>query len=201
VLPPRQKGCQSAPFWILHPSAYSSRINTESLQSYGAKTEIWTPMHTWPTRHPQLACTAHIAFISLVFHRLSHAGTILKVWSETLLHWLDLPRGLHPSVCAPDFWTCPQTPFYPICSKRVAIDWAWSEDSKDVFKVPWKWSRKENPLKKTERGPPLPLSSPIRPIEFGLVGPNIGLISFLTWFNKDWVNSYTWLLGVVQWTG
>ena len=27
-----------------------------------------------------------------------------------LLHWLDSPRGLHPSACASDFWTCPQTP-------------------------------------------------------------------------------------------
>ena len=44
--PPRQKGYQSAPFSNRHPSAYSSRPETEVLQSYGAKTEIRMPMHT-----------------------------------------------------------------------------------------------------------------------------------------------------------
>ena len=29
-----------------------------------------------------------------------------------LLHWLDSTRGLHPSACASDFWTCPQTPSF-----------------------------------------------------------------------------------------
>ena len=70
VPPPRQIGYQSTPFWILHPSAYSSRHETELLQSYGAKTETRTPMNTWPTRHPQLACTAphffHFFKISLI---------------------------------------------------------------------------------------------------------------------------------------
>jgi len=47
-----KKGYQSAPFINRHPSAYSSTSETEVLQSYGAKTEIWTPMNTWPTRHP-----------------------------------------------------------------------------------------------------------------------------------------------------
>ena len=46
VTPPGQKGYQSAPFQILHPSAYSSRPETEVLQSYGAKTEMQIPMHT-----------------------------------------------------------------------------------------------------------------------------------------------------------
>ena len=46
VPPPRQKGYQSAPFSNRHPSAYSSRPETEVLQSYGAKTEIRMPMHT-----------------------------------------------------------------------------------------------------------------------------------------------------------
>ena len=58
VPPPDKKGYQSAPSWILHPSAYSSRPDIEVLPGYGAKIEIRTPMHTWPTRHPQLACTA-----------------------------------------------------------------------------------------------------------------------------------------------
>jgi hypothetical protein len=46
VPPPGQKGYQSAPFSNRHPSAYSSRPETEVLQSYGARTEIQTPMHT-----------------------------------------------------------------------------------------------------------------------------------------------------------
>jgi len=37
VPPPKQKGCQSAPFSNRHSSAYSSRPETEVLQSYGAK--------------------------------------------------------------------------------------------------------------------------------------------------------------------
>jgi len=46
VPPPGQNGYQSAPFTNRHPSAYSSRPETEVLQSYGAKIEVQTPMHT-----------------------------------------------------------------------------------------------------------------------------------------------------------
>jgi len=47
ILPPLgRKGYQSAPFQILHPSAYLPRYAIEVVQSYGAKTEIRTPMHT-----------------------------------------------------------------------------------------------------------------------------------------------------------
>jgi len=46
VPPPKQKGYQFAPFQNRHPSAYSSKPETEVLQSYGAKIEIRTPMHT-----------------------------------------------------------------------------------------------------------------------------------------------------------
>ena len=39
--PTQTKGYQSAPFYILHPSAYSSiRPETQVLQSYGAKIEV-----------------------------------------------------------------------------------------------------------------------------------------------------------------
>jgi hypothetical protein len=41
-----QKGYQSAHYFNRHPSAYSSRPEIEVLQSYGAKIEIRTPMHT-----------------------------------------------------------------------------------------------------------------------------------------------------------
>ena len=81
----------------------------------------------------------HIASISSKFHWLSHAGTSLEVWSELLPQWLDSPRGLHPSACAFDFWTCPQTPLSPSLLKRATIDWAWANDSGDILPIPWKW--------------------------------------------------------------
>ena len=65
--------------------------------------------HDLPGTHDWLA-QPHIAFISSEFHWLSYAGTILEIWSELLLHWLDSPHGLHPSACASDIWTCPHTP-------------------------------------------------------------------------------------------
>ena len=46
VPPPDKKGYHSAPFGILHPSAYSLIPETIMPQSYGTKTEIRTPMHT-----------------------------------------------------------------------------------------------------------------------------------------------------------
>ena len=110
--PPDKKECRSAPFRILHPSAYSLRSETEVLQSYGAKTEVRTDAHAHvdsPSIHNRLA-QPHIASISSEIHQLSHAGTILEVWSELLLLWLDSPHGLHPSACVSDFRTCPQTP-------------------------------------------------------------------------------------------
>ena len=43
--PTQTKRVPICSFFIGHPSAYSSRPETEVLQSYGAKTEIQTPMH------------------------------------------------------------------------------------------------------------------------------------------------------------
>ena len=63
VPPPDKKGYHSAPFWILHPSAYLSRPEIIMPQSYGTKIEIRTPMPTWLTRHPQLACTTPHCFL------------------------------------------------------------------------------------------------------------------------------------------
>ena len=51
---------------FMHPFAYPSRPETEVLQSYGAKTEIRTPMYTRPTRQPQLPCTAPHCFHFLI---------------------------------------------------------------------------------------------------------------------------------------
>ena len=137
---PDKKGYHSAPLWILHPSAYSSRPETAVLQSYGAITEIRTPMHTWPTSHPLLACT--VPHCSRFFRNspeipwLSHAGTILEVWSDVApLAWLTL----RPAPKRMFLWlldTSTDPPFHPICSKKVAIDWAWAESSDDIFKIP-----------------------------------------------------------------
>ena len=134
--PPRQKGYQSAPFWILHPSAYSLRPETGLLQSYGAKTEVQTPVHTWPTRHPQLTCTAphrfHFFRILLIIS-CWHNPESLK-WNAASLAWL-LPQPAPEHVCLWLLDVSIDPPFYPICSKKVAIDWAWAKDSDDIFKL------------------------------------------------------------------
>ena len=80
----------------------------------GQETRYGRPTpHDSPGTHNWLA-QLHIASFFSEFH----AGTILEVWSELLLHCLDSPRGLHRSACASDFWKYPQhPPFYPICSK------------------------------------------------------------------------------------
>ena len=140
--PPRQKGYQSAPFWILHPSAYSLRPETGLLQSYGAKTEVQTPVHTWPTRHPQLTCTAphrfHFFRILLIIS-CWHNPESLK-WNAASLAWL-LPQPAPEHVCLWLLDVSIDPPVYPICSKKVAIDWAWAKDSNDIFKLSWKWPR------------------------------------------------------------
>jgi len=100
VSPPKQKGYQSAPFKILHPSAYSSRPESEVLQSYGAKMETRTPMHIWPTRHPQLACTAphcfHFFSIPLSISCWQNPGNLK--WNAASLAWLT-PRPAPERVC------------------------------------------------------------------------------------------------------
>jgi hypothetical protein len=74
---------------------------------------------TWPTRHPQLTCLASRCFEFPEFQQwLSHTGTILEVWSEMLLHWLDSHCGQHPSACASYFWTCLQTPPFTYFLKK-----------------------------------------------------------------------------------
>ena len=50
--PTQTKRVPICSFLNRNPSACSSRPETEVLQSYGAKTEIRTPMHTCATRHP-----------------------------------------------------------------------------------------------------------------------------------------------------
>jgi len=122
---PRQKAYQSAPFWILHPSAYSSRPETELLQSYGAKIEIRTPMHTWRTRHPRLACTA--PHCSSFLQKCTEYLMLAQSWKNrekaAPLAWLT-PRPVFECVCLWLLDMSTNPPFYPICSIRVAIDCA-----------------------------------------------------------------------------
>jgi len=142
VLPPRQKGYQSAPFWTILPSAYSSKPETELSLSYKAKTEIGTPAHAWPTGTHKWLAQPHIASISSEFHCLFHAGAILEVWSELLIHWIDSPRSLHPSACVSDFQTCPRTLLLPNILKRGGnrLDWSWG--FRLYIKIMWMWPKK-----------------------------------------------------------
>ena len=92
---------------------------------------------------------------------VSYAHTILEVWSELLLLWLDSPRGLHPSARASDLWTCPQTPpFHPISSKKVPIDGFWSWEFR-IFKIRRKCLR--NILEGGSQKSPDPLDHPTTP--------------------------------------
>ena len=103
VLPPRQKGCQSAPFYKLHPSVPHQDLKVKCCRVMGQTLRYGRPCtHDLPGTHNWLA-QPHIAFISSDLYRLSHAGTSLEVWSELLLHWLDSPHCLQPSACASDF--------------------------------------------------------------------------------------------------
>jgi hypothetical protein len=139
---PDRMGTNLLLFWILHPSAYSLRPETGLLQSYGAKTEVQTPMHTWPTRHPQLTCTAphrfHFFRILLIISCWHNPGSLK--WNAASLAWL-LPRPAPEHVCLWLLDVSIDPPFYPICSNKVAIDWAWAKDSNDIFKLSWKWPR------------------------------------------------------------
>ena len=76
----------------------------------GAKLRYGRPCTHDPPGNQNWLAQPYLASISSEFHWISHAGTILEVWNESLLHWLDSPHDLHPSACASDFFTCPQTP-------------------------------------------------------------------------------------------
>ena len=73
----------------------------------------------------------------------------------------------HPAACTLrvclwllDISTDP--PFNPICSKKVQIDWAWAQDSDDIFTISWEWPRKKlkTPQKNQYHGGPPPPSLP-----------------------------------------
>jgi len=162
-LPPPLNPPSGAPTWTKrvpiysfsngHPSAYSSRFETKVLQSCGAKTEIRTPMHTWPTRHPLMAC-AVLPFLQNSNDYFMLAQSCKSGVICCFIGWLTLrPAPERVFLWLLDMSTDP--PLNPICSERVSIDWAWAEYSDDVFKIPWKWPRKNwrTPLKKTKTLP------------------------------------------------
>jgi len=49
---------------------------------------------------------------------VSYAGTILEVWSELLLHRLDLPHGLHLSAVPQTFGHVQRSPLLPNLLKK-----------------------------------------------------------------------------------
>ena len=111
VPPPKQKGTNLLLYKFCVNLLTHQDLKLNCCRVMGQKLRYGRPC-TRPTRHRQLACTAWHCFLSLEFHWLPHGSTILDVWSELLLHWLDLPRDLHLSAWASDFWTCPQDPLF-----------------------------------------------------------------------------------------
>jgi hypothetical protein len=132
-------------------------VETEVLQSCGAKIKMRTPMHTLPIGSYQALTAAqpHIVSISSECHWLTHTGTILEVWSELLPHWLGSPRGLHPSACASEFLTCPQTPLLPISLKKGGNRLGLSWEFQWFMKISWKGPRKNCPPRKKLFSPPV----------------------------------------------
>ena len=107
-------------------------------QSYGTKTEIRTPMHTWPTRHPWLACTVACTvphcfyFFKIPLTISCWHNPVSLGWITASLAWLT-PRPAPECVCLWLLDMSTDPPFYPIYSKRVPVDWGWAEDSKYIF--------------------------------------------------------------------
>ena len=86
-----QKGYQSAPFSIPHPSTYSPYWKRELQQSYGTKIEQRTPMHTCPSRHPQLSCKS-----SNCPPDFTICNHIILYRYPGSLNWLAACSPLHP---------------------------------------------------------------------------------------------------------
>jgi hypothetical protein len=117
-------------------------------------------MHTWPTRHPQLACTAPRCFhsfrIPLTISCWHDPGRL--EWIAAPLAWLT-PRHAPERAC---LWllvvsTDPPLRNYPICSIRAVFDWAWAEDFDNNCKISYKWPRKKRRLPPKTITPPTPL--------------------------------------------
>ena len=106
--PPDKKGTNLLLFQIgIHPHTHQD-LKLKCCRVMGQKTRYRRPCtHDLLGTHNWLA-QSHIASVFSDFHWIFHTGTILL--GNLLLHRLNSPRGLHPSTCASDFWTCPQTP-------------------------------------------------------------------------------------------
>ena len=127
-----------------------------------AKTEIQTPMHYMTY---QTTTTAMHSPKLLLF--LQNSTDYLKLAQSWKLGVNCCSIGsTQPAACTEalvplTFGHVHRPPFYPICLKSLAIDWAWAEDSNDMFKISWEWPRKklETPQKLNHNGgtpPPLP---------------------------------------------
>jgi len=104
-VPTTQKGAPVCSF--MNSASICIRIKTWNISDAELSSNNWdTDAHAHMTYQAPTTGLhspgAHIASISSEFYWLSHAGTLLEVWSELLHHWLDSPRGLHPSACAFD---------------------------------------------------------------------------------------------------
>jgi hypothetical protein len=115
-----EKGTNLSLFKVgIHLHTYQD-LKLKCCRVMGQKLKYGRPCtHYLPAGTHYWLAQSHIASISSVFHYLTLAhGTILKVWGKLLLHRLDSPRGLHPSACASDFWTCPQTPLLTLFAQK-----------------------------------------------------------------------------------
>ena len=104
------------------------RPKFKMLQSYGAKIEMRTPMHTYPTRHPQLACGRPLHSPTMLSFLQNSTWYLMLAlsWkfgvnccSFGLTHSAACTQALVPLACG----HVHRPPFYTICSKRVPIDW------------------------------------------------------------------------------
>ena len=126
----------------------------------GQKLRYGRPCTTWPTRQPQLACTA-----SNCFH-FFRAPLTISCWHKPGgLEWIAAPLAWLTPWPTPErtcLWIMDMStdpPFYPICSKRGAIDWAWAEDSDDRICLKFRGSGPEINWRPTQNhvvGPPHP---------------------------------------------
>jgi len=109
--------------------------------------------HDLPGTHNWLA-QLHIASFFRVPLTIScwHNPGSLE-WVAAPLAWLT-PRPAPERLCLWLLDMSTDPPFYPICSKRVTINWAWAEDSDDMFRILWEW-----PRKKTGDPPPKTLTT------------------------------------------
>ena len=104
----------------------------------------------------------------------------------------------HPAACTGalvplTFGHVHRPPFHPICSERVAIDWAWA----DIFEIPWEWPKLKphwgtipppaTPLPDTIRLIHIPIDSSRRQDSEYIIYTSIG-----TWRQKIMILTGSW---------